>query len=399
MHKATTKRNVVLQGSARSGKTIALCQYFILKCLNEWDNEILTISRKTFPSLRGSVMRDFFDVLMSLKIYNEGNHNKTTNEYKIRNNLVEFVSVDQPQKIRGRKRGYCWLNESNEFDYESYLQFNIRTQKQVFFDYNPSDEYHWIYEKIIPRKDTWFLKSTFMENPFLEKALVDEIYRLKDEDENLWKVYGLGEVGKATDLIYPDWDIQEMPKVCEHYRYGLDFGFNHPTALTLVGVREQDVYVHQEIYQTHLTNQDLIDLMREKNIAKNMLIRADSAEPARITEIEKAGYRVEPVKKDKGSVKDRIDSLKRRKIHITKDSPDMIKEIKNYRWKKDPKTDEILDEPVKYKDDGMDSMAYSIGDIIRDEKLFDKWINDSMDDRHERLVKRQAVVEYDILGY
>ena len=76
-----------------------------------------------------------------------------------------------------------------------------------------------------------------------------------------------------------------------------------------------------------------------------------------------------------------------------------MKEIKNYRWKKDPKTDEILDEPVKYKDDGMDASAYSCGDIIRDEKLFEKWINDPIDDRRERQIKRQAVAEYDVLNY
>ncbi len=400
------KRNLVLQGSARSGKTYAIAQHVILKCLNEWDKQIITISRKTFPALRGSVMRDFFEILMDMGIYTEKDHNKTTNEYQLSGNLVEFVSVDQPQKVRGRKRDYCWLNEANEFDYESFLQFNIRTSKQVIFDYNPSDEYHWIYDKIIPRDDTLFFKSTFMDNPFLDQALIDEIYRLKDEDENLWKIYGLGELGKAKDLIYPNWDIKEFPAVCEHYRYGLDFGFNHPTSLVLVGIRENDVYVQQMIYQSHLTNQDLIDLMKEKGIAKNILIRADSAEPARITEIERAGFRVEPAKKDKGSVKDRIDSLKRRKIHITSTSPDIEKEIKNYRWKKDPKTDEVIDEPEKYKDDGCfvgdtmilmsDMSKKKIKDIVVGEYVVtDKGARKVLD---VQLTQREAVVYKYVLG-
>jgi len=380
-----------------SGKTYALCQHLILKCVNEWagQKKTITISRKTFPALRGSVMRDFFEIIDNLNLYKKENYNKSTSEYTLGGNLIEFVSVDQPQKVRGRKRDICWLNEANEFEYDDFFQFNIRTTGQVFFDYNPSDEYHWIYEKIIPKDDCIFIQSSFMDNPFLEDTLKGEILKLKDEDENLWKIYGLGEKGSAKDLIYTNWDtVNDFPPVCEHYRYGLDFGYNHPSSLLLVGIRENDIYVRQIIYQTHLTNQDLIDLMKEREVSKSILVRADSAEPDRIKEIASAGYKITAARKSKSLNKDAIDNIKRRKIHITKDSPDVIKEIKGYRWKKDAKTGEVLDEPIKYKDDAMDTLKYSIGDIIIDKSLFTKAMNGQYDKRRD--LPRRAVGHFSL---
>ncbi len=369
----SNKRFVALQGSSRSSKTFSIAQYIILQCVNAWagQKKVITISRKTFPALRGSVMRDFFQILETLKLYSPENFNQTTHEYALSGNLIEFVSCDEPQKIRGRKRNVCWLNEANEFEYDDFFQFDIRTSERVFFDYNPSDEFHWLYDKILTRDDCDFIHSTYRDNPFLEKSLVEEIERLKNEDENLWKIYGLGERGKAQDLIFTNWQVVEsFPPVCEHYRYGVDFGWNHPSVLVLVGIRENDVYIQEIIYETHLTNQDFIARMKEKEVSRAILMKADSAEPDRIREIQMSGFKIEPAKKSHAFNKDAIDNIKRRKIHITASSVNVVKEIKNYRWKKDPKTGVILDEPIDFRDDAMSALRYAIGDIITDSHLF-----------------------------
>lgn len=390
------KRFCVLQGAARSSKTWSIIQWVITKCVGEWagKKKIITISRKTFPALRASVMRDFFEVLDSMGLYDETCHNKTIHEYKLSGNLIEFVAVDQPQKVRGRKRDICWLNEANEFEYEDFFQFNLRTSEKVVMDYNPSDEFHWIYDKILTRDDCDFRIFTYRDNPFLSDSLRSEIERLKDEDDNLWKIYGLGERGTAQDLIYTNWDIIDtMPPVCEHYRYGLDFGYNHPSVLVLVGIKENDLFVKEIIYQTRLTNQDLIDLMFEKEVSKRIMIKADSAEPDRILEIEQAGFKISPVKKSKPAIKDRIDNIKRRRIHITKDSVNTIKEIKNYKWKRDTKTNDILDEPINFKDDAMKAMEYSVGDIIVNDHLFKEVVAyGERDNLPRRSVNRYSLV-------
>lgn len=367
-------RFVVLQGSSRSSKTYSIIQFLILKCINEWAGlgKIITIVRKTFPALRGSVMRDFFTILQQLNLYDENNHDKTIHEYKLAGNLIEFIAIDQPQKVRGRKRNICWLNEANEFSYDDFFQLNIRTSERVFFDYNPSDEYHWIYDKILTRPDHDFIHSTYKDNPFLEESLVQEIESLKEQDENLWKIYGLGERGQARDLIFTNWSIiDEIPQDVNYRRYGVDFGYNHPSVLLEIGVKERDVYVDELIYETHLTNSEFIDKMKALGVKKDVIMRCDSAEPDRIAELVLAGFRAEPVRKAQKK-KDSIDNLKRCKIHATTRSTNFIKELKNYRWKKDPKTGQNLDEPVKFMDHAIDATLYGVGDLLIDSDLFQK---------------------------
>ena len=93
--------------------------------------------------------------------------------------LIEFISLDQPVKVRGRKRHLLFINEANELFWEDWQQLLFRTSDKIILDYNPSEEYHWIYDKIIPREDANFLKTTYKDNPFLEQSLIDEIERLK----------------------------------------------------------------------------------------------------------------------------------------------------------------------------------------------------------------------------
>jgi phage terminase large subunit len=98
-------RIFVLQGSTRSGKTYSVVQFLIELCYTYQNaGMVITIARATYPSLRGSVMRDFFQILSDFNGYSERNHNKTESTYQLMGNMIEFISLDQPQKIRGRKR-------------------------------------------------------------------------------------------------------------------------------------------------------------------------------------------------------------------------------------------------------------------------------------------------------
>ena len=126
-HKAygSKTRITCLQGGTRSSKTYSLCQLFIVKCLEE-TGKVFRICRKTLPALKGTAYRDVLNILKELELYSEANHNKSELSYTLNGNLIEFISVDQPQKIRGRKRDYLWLNEANEFDFESWVQLSLR---------------------------------------------------------------------------------------------------------------------------------------------------------------------------------------------------------------------------------------------------------------------------------
>ena len=357
---------IVNQGGTRSSKTYSIAQLFITK-LFEVSGKILTIARKTTPSMHSSVMRDFFTILKTLEIYDETKHNKSANEYVLHNNLVEFISMDIAEKKKGTKRDYLWLNEATEFDYEDFFQLSIRTSDKIILDYNPAYEYHWIYDRVLIRKDCKFIQSTYRDNPFLEESLVNEIERLKDTDENYWKIYGLGEKGQTKAIIFDNWElIDRFPDNCDEILYGVDFGYNNPSSLVKIGVKDKvNIYIEQLLYQSYLTNTDFIaelnKLIPEWEREKK-LIKADSAEPDRIEEIKRAGFYIEGAKKGKNSVKDGIDVVKRKKLFITKGSSDLLKEIRSYKWKED-RDGRILDEPVKFNDHAISGMRYAIEDL------------------------------------
>jgi len=356
-------RYIVNQGGTRSSKTFSLCQLFIIKLLAE-ENKILTIARKTTPSLKSTVMRDFFEILNGLGLYDERLHNKTDKQYKLGNNLVEFISLDQPQKKRGGKRNYLWLNESNEFTYEDFFQLNIRTSELTVLDYNPSDPYHWIHDKIIPKENCKFIQSTYLDNPFLEEAQKKEIEELKDTDPDYWKIYGLGEKGILKDLILTNWElIDEFPQNINQVQYGLDFGYTHPTALLKIGIKENAIYIDELIYETKLTNSTIIERMKTFDIKNSDEIIADSAEPDKIEEISLAGYYISASKKGAGSVGAQIDVLQRKKIYITRNSVNIIKEIKTWKFKKDKEDRVLKDCPIQFNDHAMAALRYGAGEI------------------------------------
>jgi phage terminase large subunit len=352
---AAQTRIVVNQGGARSSKTISILQLFIGLAQKE-QGEVFSIVRKTLPALKASVMRDFFWLLEKYGLYREDRHNKSENIYRLCGNEFEFFSVDESQKIRGRKRKYLFINEANELSHDDFRQLALRTTGRIWMDYNPSDEQHWIYDSVIPREDCTFIKSTYLDNlKFLEPELVAEIERLKSEDENYWRVFGLGEIGQRKSIIYNRFDLVDaMPPGCDVF-FGLDFGFNNPSALVAVGEKDGETYLEEKLYETKLTNTDLIGRLREL-VPGSAEIYADCAEPQRIEEISRAGFNVFPADK---SVKDGIDNVKRRNLHIVRTSERLIREIRAYKWKED-KNGNVLDEPVKFNDHLMDAMRYPI---------------------------------------
>lgn len=350
-------RIVINEGSSRSSKTYSLMQFFVVKMLQE-NNIVITVVRKTGPTLKATVYRDFLEILENLGIYNPRAHNKSDLTYRIRSNMIEFVSVDDFKKVKGRKRDYLFCNEANELFYNEFNQLALRTTKQIFLDYNPShDDEHWIETKIKIRPDITIIHSTYLDNPFLEPEIIHEIEMLKMTDPNLWRIYGLGIRGIAEARIYQHFKlIDNLPDEFDDEFYSLDFGFNNPSALLHIRVKDKVYYVKELLYQSGLTNNDLILKLNELGVNKNKYIFCDSAEPQRIEEIRRAGYNAYSSDKD---VKKGIDTVKGSMVCITKDSLNVLEEYKVYSWKV-TSDGKILDEPVKLNDHSMDSLRYGI---------------------------------------
>ena len=354
----STAKIVVQQGGTRSGKTYNILLWIIFAYCQKNEGKIITICRKSFPALRGTVMRDFFQIIKDQDIYSEDYHSKSNNEYILNSNTIEFISLDMPQKIRGRKRDLLFCNEANELTQEDWTQLLFRTNEKVILDYNPSEEFHWIYDQVLPREDVEFFQTTYKDNPFLGDVIKEEIERLRGVDENYWRVYGLGERGQARSLVYTFQTCKEIPKEAKLISYGLDFGYSSdPTSLVRTYLLDDNMYVDELLYRTGMTNQDIANEMKVLGLDRSNEIFADSAEPKSIEEIYRMGWNVKPT--IKGSINIGIDIIRRYKLHATESSFNLIKELRNYKFIED-KNGHMTNKPVDNFNHALDALRYSV---------------------------------------
>ena len=352
-----TEDIVINQGGSRSSKTYSLVQMIALSYCFEHTGKVISIVRKTLPSLKQTVIRDFLEILNKHGLYDQRKHNKSDSTYTLNGNLIEFLSLDQPQKKRGAKRDLLYINEANELNWDDFYQLYMRTTGQIYIDFNPSEEF-WIHTKVhkLKGKTTRWIRSTYKDNPFLEQSIVDAIVSLRDIDEQLWRVYGLGELGVPKEVVFPRWSEAEIPEDAEYLGYGMDFGYsNDPSTVIDLYLLDGCIYLDEIIYRTGLTNPELYNLLKETHLLSNGV--ADSAEPKSIKELTNRGLRVVKCDKGKDSIAYGIETIKRHKIFITPRSVNLIKEAKNYKYKVDRNGD-ITNVPIDAFNHAWDAVRY-----------------------------------------
>ena len=177
------KRVNVFQGSSRASKTYNILIYFVSRLLNE-DNKTLSLVRKTLPALKGTVLRDLKEILLKIDVFDSNNLHTGDVYYQIGTNIIEWFSVDDETKLRGRKRDYLFINEATEISYDEYIQLILRTTGMVVMDLNPSLWKSWIYD-LEGQDDVKYTITTYKDNPFLPQIQIDEIEKLKHRDPNL----------------------------------------------------------------------------------------------------------------------------------------------------------------------------------------------------------------------
>ena len=355
-------RFAVLQGGTRSGKTYAVCQYLIYLLRTTKTPLTISIIRKTLPALKGSVQRDFISILEDTGMYFAGVHNKAENTFKYNGHLVEFLSVDEPQKIRGRKRNIAFLNEANELTLEDFRQINMRCTDKMILDFNPSEVTHWIYDDVIPREDAETWVTTYKDNLFLSDELVFEIERMKERDPDYWRVYGMGQKAFYSQRqIFQKWNFIERAEFPEFDNpvIGIDFGFSvDSTAICLLQKFTDKIYIHELCYRTGMTNQDIADFLKAGGY-DDTLCYYDSAEPKSGEELRRQGIICKPAVKGSGSINAGISLLKEFDIYISKESKNIFKEFQSYYWQ-ELKDGTIINKPVDKNNHMMDSIRYAV---------------------------------------
>lgn len=364
-----TSRYLVLYGGAGSGKSVFAAQKILVRILTEQPHRFLVV-RKVARTLRFSVFSLFQDLIAQWSLSPLFKINKSDMTITcINGNQIIFAGLDDVEKLKSIAGiTGIWIEEASELEERDFHQLDLRLRgptkhyKQIILTFNPISALHWLKKEFFDYKkaNATVLKTTFRDNKFIDPEYAKVLEELKFKDRTYYNIYALGEWGVLGNLVFTNYVIEDIPLNDESYNaiyYGLDFGYNDPSALIKIGWKDSEIYVLDEIYERHLTNTELIKLC-ESRVDKRFLIIADSAEPDRIQEFKKAGFKILPCTKGKDSVKFGIDWLKRRKIHIHPSCVNTIKEIQTYKYRED-KDGNVLDEPVDFNNHAMDALRYA----------------------------------------
>lgn len=354
------KRIRIVQGGTSSSKTFTILPFLIQYAIDKPNSEISVVS-ESIPHLKRGALKDFLKIMRWTDNYNDSNFNKSNLTYRFSNgSYIEFFSADQPDKLRGARRDVLFINECNNVTFESYQQLAIRTKKFIYLDYNPTNEF-WVHTELINDDNADFVILTYKDNEALDPSIVKEIEKAKEKAktssywDNWWKVYGLGQIGTLEGVIFNNWQtIDTIPNDARLLGYGVDFGYsNDPTAIVEVYKWNDKRIVNEICYQKELSNSQIAKLITTKNIAY-----CDSAEPKSIAELVSYGVNATAVRKGTDSINFGIQVMQEQEYLITKQSTNLINELRKYAWDKDKKTGATLNKPIDMFNHAIDAFRY-----------------------------------------
>ena len=363
----STKKINLNRGGTRSSKTYSLVQLAVVWLMSAkgGDSEVWSITRKTLPALKATAYRDFKEIMNTMGMFTFVHSNLTELMFTFNNRTIEFFALDEEQKVRSRKRDHCHVCEANEINYDTFTQLAIRTKGKMFLDWNPDDPHSWLREeleikRLHTKKDVNVIISTYKDNPHLTKDEVSEIEYLKEIDPEMWAVFGTGEYGSLTDVIFKEYKVKEYPEYCEYNYLGIDFGFSKdPAAVVVVGRNGSNLYIKELVYQTHLTNQQLASKIKETPY-KGLLAIADSAEPKSIVELQGQSLNVAGAVKGPDSIRSGIMKMREFTIHIDPGSINVLKEFRAYKW-----NDKKAGVPIDTWNHSIDAIRYVVSKMMR----------------------------------
>ena len=361
-------------GGTRSGKTYSILQTFIIALVEEVNQgkpaTINSVVSESMPHLQRGAIRDFKQIMDTEGLWEDSRWNETQHTYTWQNgSILEFFSVDNAGKVHGSARDRLFINESQNIPYDIARQLFVRTRGLIVCDYNPTHSF-WLNEIVEARSNCITLHSTYKDNEFLTPEQIQEIIDAGKNDPNWAKVYIDGKIGTLDGLIYTFELCDSIPVKTEMDHLveiqGMDFGFtNDPTARVQVVAdhRKKIAWVRERCYRTHMQNKHIIQDLQEDGVTKRMEIYADCAEPKSIADIQDAGFNVIPCDKDAPTKSDKLKFqlqwMQGWKLYVTKDSIDLIRELRNYVWAKD-RDGNTLNEPIDKFNHCLDALRYSL---------------------------------------
>lgn len=380
-------------GGSGSGKTHDIVQNNLLDAIQNPGQDILC-TRKTGPSLRRTVWRQYIvPIVERMQVPVDKKESEMTIRFedhgKVPGSMITCMSLDDPQKVRTFEASHIHIEEATEFTEDDFETLDLRLRKPgpyprvMDISYNPSDMYHWTVKRLLvdprilngqaeevhlPRPKGLggpisILHSTYQDNPYNEPDYIMKVESLAEADADYDRIYRRGLPGQLQGIIYNNWDIVTMDEMWHRIggkrrvdRYGVDAGTANPMAMIAGWIQGIDIYLHQLLYKTGMTDMDFVEFCNESDIDKKVVQYVDPSRAGLIKELQRAGYPASPADND---VSEGIAHVKTLRLHITSTSLDMISEFQGYK-RKVTRSGIILEDPLKHNDHTPDATRYLI---------------------------------------
>lgn len=374
------QRYRVMLGSAGSGKSVNVAQKYILDLSdNRFKGCSLLCVRgvevshrnSTFAELSGAISKLGLDSVWNVSLSTMTMHNPHTGNYIIFRGCNDLKATQRLKSVTVPTGNivWAWVEEATEITSDAFNIIDDRLRGilpdgqyyQITLTFNPINSAHWIKAELwdYDSPDIFTHKSTYLQNKFIDHAYKARMLRRKELDPDGYRVYGLGEWGETGGLVFPNIMYGSYSHLeFEDYTIGTDWGFNHFHATILIGWKDGCPYALREVAVQGKVTSEIIDCCIKAGIPQTAIMYCDSAEPDRIREFKKAGYRAYPVKKEKNSISNQIAWLKDRTIYIDGSCEQLHKELISYTYMKDPTTGKFTEEPIKVNDDAIKALIY-----------------------------------------
>lgn len=260
--------------------------------------------------------------------------------YKPRGNKIYFAGADDPNKIKSIKDAdfplaILWIEELAEFKTEDEVttiensvlreELSGKVVSEAFkrrvrygFDYSfyysynpPKRRNNWVnkkYESALIDDNTFVDHSTYLDNPHLAKAFIEEAENVKRNKPLKYRWEYLGEAIGSGIVPFDNLDFRTITNneynAFDNIRQAVDFGYG-PDPLAFVrwhyDKKKNMIYAMNEIYGHKISNSSLAKQIIANEFHRQRVI-ADSAEPKSIDELKEYGIRMIGAKKGADSV-------------------------------------------------------------------------------------------------
>lgn len=337
------------------GKSWSFCIMILARC----DQECIRVLcvREFQNSISDSVYRLLIDQIHAMGLQHRFSWTQT--EIKnINGSTISFKGLRDPAGIRSSEKvNLVFVEEASNVSEFSWLTMtpSIRAPgSEIWAVFNPLSEDDATYKRFITNKPANAIvrKINYDQNQYFPEVLRQEMEHMKSIDYATYQHVWEGECRSMTEAsVFRDrWQVKEFDDAGVTFFYlGLDFGFaQDPTAIIRCFIRRDEndrecLWIDFEAGGRHIELDDtpqLIDLVPRSS---DFVIYADNARPESISFLKRRGYAIKACEKWKGSVEDGLAHMRAfAKIYVHPRCKQTIFEMRNYQYKCDPRTNEVL---------------------------------------------------------